>query len=112
MSEHQARRRVYERSEAACEVCGNQPGQSVHHRKNRSQGGRWTPANLLHVCGDGTRGCHGWIGANPAESYRNGWLVRGTGEPSAIPALYRGRLSLLDDHGHVTTVEEPNHDDE
>jgi len=111
VSEAHARLAVYRRSRAVCEVCGNRPGQSWHHRKNRSQGGRWTPANGLHVCGDGTTGCHGWIGANPAESYKNGWLVRSTFDPAAIPVRYRGRLVLLDDDGGVTDVEGPEDDD-
>lgn len=110
MSERDARRIVYGRSSGCCEVCGNHPGQSWHHRQNRSQGGRWTPANGLHVCGDGTTGCHGWIGANPAESYEYGWLVRGHADPLSESVLYRGRRVLLTDDGSVLYVE--GHDDD
>lgn len=44
-----------------------------HHRKMRSQGGDNQIDNLLLVCDRH----HRYIHANPAESYDNGWLVRG-----------------------------------
>lgn len=110
MSERATRRIVSERSQATCELCGNWPGQSVHHRKNRSQGGNWSPANGMHLCGDGTTGCHGFITAHPTTSYQNGWLVRHAFTPAVIPVLYRGLWVLLDDDGNATEVEGP-HDD-
>lgn len=108
MSERHARRTVYTRSDGACEVCGNRPGQSVHHRKNRSQGGIWEPANNVHLCGDGVLGCHGFITMHPTTSYQNGWLVRHEFTPAEVPVLYRGRWVLLDDDGNATEVEGPH----
>jgi hypothetical protein len=75
-----ARPIVRERSGGACEVCI--PGvclgraTNMHHRKPESHGGESVPVNLLHVCGSGTTGCHGYIEHHRAESYENGWLVR------------------------------------
>ena len=45
--EREARRLLAERSDSVCEVCGNQAATNAHHRKNRSQGGRWEASNLL-----------------------------------------------------------------
>lgn len=105
MSEKHARKAVYERSSGCCEVCGNCPGQSFHHRKSRSQGGLWSAANGLHLCGDGTTGCHGWITEHPAASYADGWLVPGAYEPRTVPTNYRGRWAFLDDEGGVTYMD-------
>ena len=79
---------------------------SRHHRKNRQSGGSGDPlinslANLLLLCGDGTTGCHGWIGANPEQAYRLGLLVpHGVGpacDPAKVPVvMHGGRRRLLD----------------
>lgn len=87
------------------DVCRGQ-GESMHHRNKAGQGGLWTPSNILHTCGDGTRGCHGWIEANPASARRKGlWLFRGQA-PFATPvqAVFRGMPGayLLDDEGSLT----------
>lgn len=80
--EAKARDIVRERSGGRCEaavehVCIGQ-AQSIHHRKKRSHGGTWAPSNLLHVCGDGTMGCHGWIEAHPKKAnYEGLWLFEG-----------------------------------
>ena len=75
-SEQAGRAIVYARSQGRCEVCGNYSAQSYHHRMK--QGRPWNPANGLHVCGDGTRGCHGWIEAHPNHARAlNLWLPRG-----------------------------------
>ena len=81
-SEEQGRRIVRERAGGKCEaaipgVCTGRHD-STHHRVKRSQGGTWDPSNLLGVCGDGTRGCHGWIEANPSLANAEGLgLLRG-----------------------------------
>ena len=66
------------RCEAAIEnVCMGQ-AQTVHHRLKRSHGGGWNPSNLLHLCGDGTIGCHGWIEVHPRLANEKGmWLFAG-----------------------------------
>lgn len=56
------------RSEGRCQ----NPGQHLHHRLMRSQGGANTAANLLDVCA----WCHHDIHLNPARSYELGLLVR------------------------------------
>jgi hypothetical protein len=68
------------RSGGVCEV--QIPGvclgaaESFHHRLNKGQGGSWSPENLLHTCGDGTRGCHGWITGERIRSRPRGWMVK------------------------------------
>ncbi|MEU5258960.1 HNH endonuclease signature motif containing protein [Amycolatopsis sp. NPDC021455] len=83
----QARRIVAARSDGMCEVCGRGKATNIQHRKNRSQGGTWRVSNLLHVCGSGTTGCHGYIHAHPLKSYANGWSVRQARDPADMPAL-------------------------
>lgn len=107
ISEKTARAIVSERSYGWCEiaidnVCTGSL-QSIHHRGKRSQGGSWAPSNLLAACGDGTRGCHGWVEANPAKANALGlWLFAGQ-QPQETPVYMRwnGTRSwwLLDDHG-------------
>lgn len=109
MNEKDCRILVRERSGGMCEVrqkdvCRGQ-GESMHHRNKAGQGGEWQPSNILHVCGDGTRGCHGWIEANPASARRRGlWLFRGQ-NPATTPCtiIFRGLSGayLLDDHGSI-----------
>lgn len=67
-SEQAGRAYVYARSQGRCEVCGIHGAHTFHHRLKKGQGGTWAPSNGLHVCGDGTRFCHGWIEANPAHA--------------------------------------------
>lgn len=88
---------VKERSKGICECCGNSLGTNMHHRKNRSQGGLWSPDNLLHLCGSGTAGCHGYITEHPAESYAHGWSVKsGNGMvPEKIPVKLCNGWHLL-----------------
>lgn len=48
----------------ACAACGGDPG-SVHHVLPRSEGGDDVEGNLMLLCGDGTKGCHGALHGNP-----------------------------------------------
>ena len=111
MSQAKARAIVAVRSGDGCEV--GIPGicagyaQSVHHRRKRSAGGLWAPSNLLATCGDGTRGCHGWIEAHPKDAHLAGWWLRtGDGAPETVPlrmhANAMGRWWQLADDGSVT----------
>lgn len=50
-----------------CCSCGGKPV-TLHHICPRSQGGGDVVENLVPLCGDGTRGCHGLL-----ESHGNGW---------------------------------------
>lgn len=95
---------VLDRSMGFCEICGDQlyvwprgwvGRHSIHHRQPRQMGGTArtdinSPANLLLLCGAGTTGCHGHIESNRAEAYRNGWLVRASADPAAVPVLLEG----------------------
>jgi hypothetical protein len=103
---------VYERSGGFCEVriekagvCRGM-GESVHHRRKRSHGGSWSPSNLVHACGDGTTGCHGYLEANPATARRYGlWLYSGQDAlTTPVQLTFRGFRGwwLLDDEGSMT----------
>lgn len=100
MNERLARRLVRERSGGICEVCAIAYATNFHHRKNRSQGGRWTPENGLDVCGSGSTGCHGFITANPKLSYEYGWAVRSRMNPELVAVRLAGRgWTFLDSTG-------------
>lgn len=95
------RRLLRQRSDGVCEQCGMELATNAHHRKNKSQLGSDSLSNLLHLCGSGTTGCHGYITEHHAESYLKGWSVRSTEDPREIPVLYRGSLVTLDDLGGI-----------
>ncbi len=67
---------VKERSGGQCEwscdgaLCVTE-ATHMHHRLRRSQGGKHTVANLLHLCA----ACHLYIHDHPAESFAEGWLL-------------------------------------
>ena len=84
-SEAAGRVAVYERAGGRCELGCGQLGGSWGHRRRRSQGGTWSPVNGLLLCGDGTRGCHGWLTAHPAEAAAGGWEVPSWLDPEAVP---------------------------
>lgn len=117
-SEQAARALVYARSAGRCEVCGRS-ADSYHHRQKRSQGGTWAPANGLHVCGDGTRYCHGWIEAHPTDAMLLGLWVPREVDPATVPAYVKPRQFLrawwwLDDLACFTfadTAPPPDHPD-
>jgi hypothetical protein len=112
ISEATCRLLVAERSYGFCEVRIEDPGvctgmgQSMHHRRKEGQGGPWRPSNIVHACGDGTRGCHGWIEANPATSAKRGLWLRAGMRPAESPVVlsFRGTrgVYLIDDTGSVT----------
>lgn len=83
------------------EVCTGRAAE-WQHRKARSRGGEWNPANGLHAC----TGCHAWIHANPAAAEAAGWTVRTEDDPVAVPVEYPGwGLVLLDDAGAIHLVQ-------
>lgn len=43
---------------------------------------------LLHVCGSGTTGCHGYIESHRGEAYDKRWLLRQGADPSQAVWLY------------------------
>lgn len=104
-----------ERDSELCVRCRRAPGTNRDHRKNRSQGGRTTPANLQLLCGSGTTGCHGWVTEHPKEAIEEGWACPGYAEPADWPArrwmgTHLGALrlgwALYDDRGGITRITE------
>lgn len=83
--ESAARRLVRQRSGGQCEArlpnCAGR-AREWDHRINRSQGGRWSPANGLDLC----PACHRWKTEHPALAGAKGLrLVRGS-DPARWPA--------------------------
>lgn len=80
------------RSGGRCEVGipGECKGKATnrHHRRRRNinaDGKADTLGNLLHLCGSGTTGCHGWITAHPRDARRFGWIILTTDDPDLVP---------------------------
>lgn len=98
-SQQRGRRLVGIRSAGMCEiqVTGVCTGRGAEwcHRRARSQGGTWSPANGLRGC----RECHAWTHANPHAAQQNGWAVPSFGEPAERPVLRMGEWVVLDDDG-------------
>lgn len=86
--EKETRRIVAERSDGVCEICYGNRGTNMHHRKNASQGGRWTPENIMHLCGSGTTGCHGWVTVNPWMANKLGFSVKRWQDPAEVPIQF------------------------
>ena len=90
------------RANGCCERCGRplrRDFTSRHHRQRRRDGGDRL-CNLLLLCGDGTRGCHGWITEHPLEATDQGWIVPTWANPLNIPVrMADGYLWLLADDG-------------
>lgn len=96
-TEHTTRPAVEGRSGGRCEYCGAR-ATNMHHRKALSQGGLWSPVNVLHLCGSGTLGCHGYFTEHPKAAYRLGISVHRDEEPADIPVhTVTGVLWLTDD---------------
>lgn len=97
MNEQKCRLIVRERSGEICEMCPRRAAQ-MHHRRNRSQSGKWEPSNILHLCVE----CHDWIGKNIATAVRNGWSIQGRMlQPHEVPVLLKGELVYLADSGAI-----------
>jgi hypothetical protein len=74
----QVREMIALRSGGQCEANGplcRGRAVHIHHILRRSQGGKGTVSNGLHVCTP----CHTWIHDHPAESVERGWLARSGG---------------------------------
>lgn len=99
ITEH-SRALVRARSGGMCEVCGLTPATNIHHRRARGMGGTrraiHTPDWLLHLCGSGTQGCHGYVEAHPELSYAKGWKLRYYQHPSTAPVELTPRWYISD----------------
>jgi len=69
---HEIARRSKGRCEAGTPDCVGR-ATMIHHIRRRSQGGKGTVANGLHVCAP----CHTFIHDHPWLSAEAGWLARG-----------------------------------
>lgn len=49
------------RSMGRCEFHRNHEATDMHHRRNASQGGKWHPSNIIHIC----RELHHQVTTNP-----------------------------------------------
>ncbi|MFR9773147.1 hypothetical protein [Nocardia sp. SC052] len=102
IGEYRTRPIVTARSGGLCERCGAR-AHSVHHRRNAGQGGPWTPQNCVHLCGDGTRLCHGWITTHPDNAHSEGYALKHGDNPALIPITHwlYGAVRLDDTGGYV-----------
>ena len=91
MNERECRRVVGERSGLICEFCFAARATDMHHRVNRSQGGAWEPANIVHLC----RGCHHRVTVGPAWGLANGLHVPGEQAPEEVPIVHAGKATWL-----------------
>lgn len=81
---------------SCCERCGAGGPLDWHHRKNRSRGGEWNPANGLRLC---ALVCHPFVTENPAAARAGGWSVLGSQDPAEVPfEHYLWGLVLITDY--------------
>lgn len=97
------------RSGNRCERCGL-PASDLqdHHRRPRGMGGSRRPdtntaSNAGRICGS----CHRIVESYRSQAYDEGWLVKSSRSPLAVPILYRGQWHLLDDEGFVYRIPAP-----
>jgi hypothetical protein len=111
-----ARTLVRARDAGRCQMCGKwveRQLKSVHHRLNRGRGGSALlerASILVTLCGDGFFGCHGWIGREPTEAGKTGWLLPRNNpdiDPTKEPILTYQGWRLLADDGTWSTCESP-----
>lgn len=59
------------------------------------------------LCGDGVRGCHGWVTSHPKAAAEEGWHVKPWEEATEIPVLYRGNsLAYIRVDGSIKYLKE------
>jgi len=107
VNETTCRKIVMQRSQGICERCQSARGCEMHHRLNRSQGGRWEPANIGYLCSS----CHAWVTENrDGAATAEGWHVLPGQDPQTIPVahyLFAGTMLRLDNEGMFHTTGEP-----
>lgn len=75
------------RSMGVCEYCSAAPAQEMHHRKARSVGGKWHPANIIHLCCGCHRRCTSPAGPEREWAEYVGLVVHGYEDPAKVPVL-------------------------
>lgn len=58
-----------------------------------------SPANLIVLCGDGVRGCHGWVESHREEASAAGWSIPQWEDPTTVPVTYWDGKYHLDREG-------------
>lgn len=114
VGEKKAKKLAKQRSGGLCEMCI--PGicmmraTDFHHRRFRSQGGKWEIVNGLHGC----RPCHMAVtntNGHRAEYERKGWIVPSHGDPATTEVLmwHQGRQDwfLLQEDGSAVLAPWP-----
>ena len=89
-----------------CERCGAYGLLTLHHRRKRSHLPRiryWEPSNCVMLCGDGVRGCHGWVENHPQLAAGEGFHVWAHQEPGEVLVTlwHHPRPVRLDDEGGI-----------
>lgn len=103
------RAEVIGRDNSSCVACGvhvdtSSGWYSLQHRRARGMGGSTAadtnrPTNLITMCGDGVRGCHGRAERDKDWARPLGYRVESWEDPAAVPVLVFGvgRVLLTDD---------------
>lgn len=105
-----AREAAARRDGGRCVRCGK-PVESFHHRQGRGGPDPHRLSGLISVCGDGVRGCHGWIHAHPDLARAHGLMVPRLGilTTQDTPVLTIAGWVLLADDGTTTKSKELTH---
>lgn len=69
------------RSMGVCEYCRERRATEMHHRMSRGVGGKWHPANIIHLCST----CHLFATLEPIEAHGVGLVVWSTEVPADQP---------------------------
>ena len=92
--ERSTRKSVAGRSSGICEHCWMQRATDMHHRISAGAGGKWHPANILHLC----RLCHSQVTINPDWACQRGLSLKRFQEPDKIPVMTSsGTIFYVDD---------------
>lgn len=93
-----------------CVRCGHR-AESWQHRVAQGRGGPTDLFNCIPLCGDGTRGCHGWAESSPSDAQKvyldiPGGFVRGRYDgPDWLYRLHYNGEGWDDDRGWVPAEE-------
>jgi hypothetical protein len=79
-TEDRGRAELYARTGRVDEVTGGRATEASH-RLARSQGGTWSPSNLLDL----SNATHAWLHANPRLAVAGGWHLRSGADPEQCP---------------------------